>query len=55
MVRPAMVRPAMVAPADAGTGEDPALVWTHNAYYPSPAMHDDVAAAVAPALERLVP
>ncbi|MGE0143657.1 MAG: DUF6473 family protein [Planctomycetota bacterium] len=38
--------PVTVSPADAGTGEDPALRWTHNAYYPSSAMHEDAAAAV---------
>lgn len=39
-----------VQPAAAGTGEDPALRWHHNAYYPSPAMHEDAAAALlAPA------
>ncbi len=35
--------PVAVRPADAGTGEDPALVWTHNTYYPSPEMHADAA------------
>jgi hypothetical protein len=38
--------PTTVRPADAGTGEDPSLVWTHNAYYPSPEMHEDAAAAL---------
>lgn len=42
--------PTSVQPAAAGTGEDPALRWHHNAYYPSPAMHEDAAAALlAPA------
>ncbi len=38
--------PVTVRPADAGTAEDPALRWTHNAYYPSPEMHEDAAAAL---------
>ncbi|MCC6783419.1 MAG: hypothetical protein IT457_11305 [Planctomycetes bacterium] len=38
--------PAVVRPADAGTGEDPSQVWTHNAYYPSPEMHEDAAAVL---------
>lgn len=38
--------PITVQPAAAGTGEDPALRWHHNAYYPSPAMHEDAAAAL---------
>ena len=41
----------VVHPADAGSGEDPHVVWTHNAYYPSPEMHEDAAEAlVAPCL-----
>ncbi len=43
-----------VRPADAGTGEDLAVTWTHNAYYPSQAMHEDVADAVWPQLARLL-
>lgn len=38
--------PTSVQPAAAGTGEDPALRWQHNAYYPSPAMHEDAADAL---------
>ncbi|MBI5853553.1 MAG: hypothetical protein HZB39_21295 [Planctomycetes bacterium] len=41
--------PVVVRPVDAGSGEDPRVVWTHNAYYPSPEMHEDAAEAlVAP-------
>src|SRR5690606_3193801 len=32
-----------VRPADAGTGEPEQVLWTHNAYYPSPQMHEDAA------------
>ncbi len=46
--------PATVKPADAGTGEREAEVWTHNAYYPSPQMHEDAARALAPAVRALV-
>ena len=46
--------PTSVQPAAAGTGEDPAVRWQHNAYYPSPAMHEDAAAALlAPARKLL--
>lgn len=38
--------PTTVRPADAGTGEPAERVWTHNAYYPSPEMHEDAAAAL---------
>jgi Domain of unknown function (DUF6473) len=42
--------PCVVHPGAAGTGEPPTEVWTHNAYYPSTAMHEDAAAALlAPA------
>ncbi len=43
-----------VRPADAFSGEDPAMVWTHNVYYPSQAMHQDAADAVWPQLEKLL-
>lgn len=35
-----------VRPGDAGTGKDLDVVWTHNAYYPSPEMHEDATAAL---------
>ncbi|MFT4514477.1 MAG: hypothetical protein ACI89X_001275 [Planctomycetota bacterium] len=35
-----------VRPADAGTGEPEDLLWSHNAYYPSPEMHEDAAKAL---------
>tara|TARA_R110002072_G_scaffold46591_13_gene129294 strand:+ start:14358 stop:15263 length:906 start_codon:yes stop_codon:yes gene_type:complete len=35
-----------VRPADAGTGEAADLLWSHNAYYPSPEMHEDAAKAL---------
>lgn len=38
--------PCQVYPAAAGTGEAATEVWTHNAYYPSSAMHQDAAAAM---------
>lgn len=38
--------PTSVQPAAAGTGEDPALRWHRNAYYPSPEMHEDAASAL---------
>jgi len=43
-----------VRPADAGTGADPQLVWTHNAYYPSPQMHEDAAAALLEPVRALL-
>ena len=46
--------PTIVRPALAGTGEDPATSWTHNAYYPAPEMHADAATAVAGPLQRLL-
>lgn len=46
--------PTTVAPALAGTGEPAELRWTHNAYYPSPEMHEDAAAAVREPLRRLL-
>ncbi len=54
LVDKAMGHPTAVHPADAGTGEDPATTWTHNAYYPSQAMHEDAADAVLPAIARLL-
>jgi Domain of unknown function (DUF6473) len=47
-------RDVAVRPADAGTGEDPGATWTHNAYYPSQAMHEDAAAATWAQLEALL-
>ncbi|MCU0867115.1 MAG: DUF6473 family protein [Planctomycetes bacterium] len=38
--------PCRVQPAAAGTGEPATAAWTHNAYYPSAAMHEDAAAAL---------
>ncbi|MCB9877539.1 MAG: hypothetical protein H6835_08065 [Planctomycetes bacterium] len=35
-----------VRPADAGTDEPADVIWTHNAYYPSPEMHEDAARAL---------
>jgi hypothetical protein len=46
--------PTTVRPADAGTGEDPALRWTHNAYYPSPEMHEDAAQALLEPVRALL-
>lgn len=46
--------PTSVQPAAAGTGEDPALRWHQNAYYPSPAMHEDAAAALLAPARRLL-
>lgn len=46
--KPAVVEPALDR-ADLG-GEQ----WTHNRYYPSPQMHDEVAAAVTAALRPLI-
>lgn len=43
-----------VRPADAGTGEAPTVTWTHNAYYPSQAMHEDAANAALSAVARLL-
>lgn len=46
--------PTTVCPADAGTGESPTVRWTHNAYYPSPAMHEDAAAALQAPVRTLL-
>jgi hypothetical protein len=46
---PATVNPALDRP-DLGGGAP----WTHNEYYPSPEMHQDAAAALRPACERLL-
>lgn len=43
-----------VRPADAGTGEPKDLLWTHNAYYPSPEMHEDAASALLAAARALL-
>jgi hypothetical protein len=47
-------KPTAVRPGDAGTGEDAADAWTHNAYYPSQAMHDDAAEVAAKAIAGLL-
>jgi hypothetical protein len=46
--------PTTVQPAAAGTGEPPDLRWTHNAYYPSQAMHEACAAALREPVRRLL-
>lgn len=38
--------PTPVVPGDAGTGMPTDQIWTHNAYYPSPEMHEDAARAL---------
>jgi len=45
---PVSVDPARDRPDFAGQ------LWTHNAYYPSPEMHEDAAAALLPACERIL-
>lgn len=45
---PVSVDPACDRPDFAGQ------VWTHNAYYPSPEMHEDAAAALLPVCERVL-
>jgi len=42
-----------VRPADAGTGEPEQVLWTHNAYYPSPQMHEDAANALLASAREL--
>lgn len=46
--------PCAVRAADAGTGEDPAVRWTDNTYYPSPEMHEAAARALTPACRALL-
>lgn len=46
--------PCTIRPADADSGEDPELRWTHNAYYPSPEMHEDALRALLPAVRALL-
>lgn len=42
-----------VRPSDAGTGEPPDAIWTHNDYYPSPEMHEDAAEMLLPIVQKM--